>query len=204
MAILTAIHHLLGLQLSALAFSAALPPPQPPSFPSNPAWTPKPSFNLTLPRPSKCVRASPSSETSAKSHANTLPSDLPAEDYYYRVPTTTVTVRFYHYGDNLRDAIAVQEVLAAAFKDAASHSPDLGIGTAKLQYSEKYVNTVDLVLLPEPTMNWQMWRFAVLGLGAFMQLWDNVWLSFDVEVDEVRGRVGTGYVFKNYMRVRGS
>lgn len=47
-------------------------------------------------------------------------------------------------------------------------------------------------------MNWQVWRFAVLGLAAFMQWWDNVWLSFDVEVDEVRGRVGTGYIFKNY------
>lgn len=60
------------------------------------------------------------------------------------------------------------------------------------------MRTVDLVLLPEPTMNWHMWRYAVLGLGAFMQLWDNVWLSFDVEVAGVEGRVGTGYVFKNY------
>ncbi len=47
-------------------------------------------------------------------------------------------------------------------------------------------------------MKWQMWRFAVLGLGAFMELWDNVWLSFDVEVEGVGGRVGTGYVFKNF------
>lgn len=47
-------------------------------------------------------------------------------------------------------------------------------------------------------MKWQMWRFAILGLGAFMQRWDNVWLSFDVEVVGVPGRVGTGYLFKNF------
>lgn len=82
MAILTAAHHLLGFQLSALAFSAALPPSQPLPFQSNPAWTLKPSFNLTLPRTSKCVGASPSSGTSANSRANTLPAT-------YQPKTTT-------------------------------------------------------------------------------------------------------------------
>lgn len=126
------------------------------------------------------------------------PSSLPPEDYTYRVPTTPVSVKFYHYGDSLRDAIATQEVLYAAFQDAASHPPELDIAATKLQYSRKYVNTVDVVLLPESAMKWEMWRFAVLGLGAFMQWWDNVWLSFDVEVVGVVGRVATGYIFKNF------
>lgn len=40
----------------------------------------------------------------------------------------------------------MQQVLGAAFQNAASHLPYLGIGTAKLQYSEKYIKAVDLVL----------------------------------------------------------
>ncbi|KAF6225900.1 hypothetical protein HO133_009903 [Letharia lupina] len=180
MAIFAANSHLLPFQLlCALAFSAALPPSQSLSLSNDQPSTLRPHFNITLRLPGP-------------------PNSLPPEDYTYRVPTTPVSVKFYHYGDSLRDAIATQEVLYAAFQDAASHPPELDIAATKLQYSRKYVNTVDVVLLPESAMKWEMWRFAVLGLGAFMQWWDNVWLSFDVEVVGVVGRVATGYVFKNF------
>ena len=47
-------------------------------------------------------------------------------------------------------------------------------------------------------MTWGTWKYAVLALGAFMEKWDNVWLSFDVEIEGMRERVGTGYIFKNF------
>lgn len=126
------------------------------------------------------------------------PSALPHEDFYLRIPSSPVTVKFYHYGDNLGDAIATIEVLNAALADAAKHLSDAKIGTEKVQYSKRFINTVDVVLLPEKEMNWQMWRWAVLGLDTFMQMWENVWLSYDVEVAGYEERVGTGYVFKNF------
>lgn len=125
-------------------------------------------------------------------------SDLPEDDYYIHVPFSPVTVKFYDYGDSLGDAIAAQNALDAALEDAAAHPPLAKIGTRKLQYSSRYINTVDVVLLPELQMDWQMWRFALLALDTFMTLWDNVWLSFDVEVEGYGSRVGTGYVFKNF------
>ena len=127
-----------------------------------------------------------------------LSSALPDEDFHLHVPSSPVTVKFYHYGDDLRDAIATVEVLEAALTDAASHLSYSKIGTNKLQYSKRFINTIDVVLLPEKEMIWQMWRWALLALDAFMQMWDNVWLSFDVEVDGYGRRVGTGYVFKNF------
>ena len=125
------------------------------------------------------------------------PSVLPYEDFNLHVPSSPVTVKFYHYGGNLGDAIATVDVLDAALADAANHLSSAKIETDKVQYSRRYINTIDVVLLPEE-MNWPMWRWALLGLNVFMQMWDNVWLSYDVEVEGFEARVGTGYVFKNF------
>ena len=126
------------------------------------------------------------------------PSKLPHEDFYLRIPSSPVTVKFYHYGDNLGDAIATFDALDAALADAANHPSDEKIGTKKKEYSRSFIKRVDVVLLPEEEMSWQMWRWTVLGLDTFMQMWENVWLSYDVEVAGYEERVGTGYVFKNF------
>ena len=59
------------------------------------------------------------------------PSKLPHEDFFLRIPSSPVTVKFYHYGDSLGDAIATVEVLDAALADAANHLSDAKIGTEK-------------------------------------------------------------------------
>ena len=54
---------------------------------------------------------------------------------------------------------------------------------------------MDLAVTPREGMTWEMWRFALLGIGAFMQGWEYVELSFDVVVVGL-GRLGSGRVFQ--------
>ena len=57
------------------------------------------------------------------------------------------------------------------------------------------MDLVDLAVAPLEDMTWEMWRFALLGIGSFMRSWEYVELSFDVVVLGT-GRVGVGRVFQ--------
>ena len=54
-----------------------------------------------------------------------------------------------------------------------------------------YLDVVDLIVEPKEEMTWEMWKFATLGIGSFVQKWEYVELSFDVVVTGV-GMVATG------------
>lgn len=87
-------------------------------------------------------------------------------------------------------------VIRAGYEDAAAHEPDEPIGLHELRYQRGYMDSVDLVLTPEEEMTWEMWRFALQGVGSFMQEWEYVELTFDVVVLGL-GRVGVGKVFQD-------
>lgn len=86
-------------------------------------------------------------------------------------------------------------VIGAAYEDAAVHDPDKRVGTEEIHYRRGYMDLVDLAVTPTEEMTWEMWRFALLGVGGFMQDWEYVELSFDVVVLGT-GRVGIGKVFQ--------
>ncbi len=90
---------------------------------------------------------------------------------------------------------ATQIVIGAGYEDAAAHSLDERVGMQELRYKKGYMDTVDLMVHPTEEMTWEMWRYALLGIGDFMQDWEYVELSFDVVVLGV-GQVGTGKVFQ--------
>ena len=58
------------------------------------------------------------------------------------------------------------------------------------------MDTVDLVLTPTDDLTWVMLRFALLGLGSFMQRWEYVELYFNIGVDG-EGQVATGQLFQD-------
>lgn len=91
---------------------------------------------------------------------------------------------------------ATQMVIGTAFEDAMAHRPDQRTGTQTLRYTQGYMDVVDLTIAPTEAMTWEMWGYALLGIGSFMQKWEYVELSFDVVVLGL-GRVGTGRVFQN-------
>ena len=124
-----------------------------------------------------------------------LPSDLPPDPYTYPVPSTPIILLFYSYGNPLPDPNATQLVLAAAYHDATAHPPHAPILPWELHYSETHSDTVELVLRTKNDIDWLTWRFALLGLMAFMQTWDNVWLCFDIRVAGREGKLGTGRFF---------
>ncbi len=86
-------------------------------------------------------------------------------------------------------------VIGAGYEDAAAHQPDERVGIRELRYTKGYRDTVDLIVRPTEEMTWEMERYALLGVGGFMQDWEYVELSFDVVVLGV-GHVGTGRVYK--------
>lgn len=86
-------------------------------------------------------------------------------------------------------------VIGAAYEDAATHEPNEKTGTQELRYRQGYMDLVDLVMTPTEETTWEMWRFALLGVGNFMQTWEYVELTFDIVVPGV-GRVGVGRVFQ--------
>ena len=90
---------------------------------------------------------------------------------------------------------ATQMVIGAAYEDATAHRPDEKTGTHALRYRKGYVDVVNLAIVPTEDMTWEMWAFALLGIGSFMQRWEYVELSFDVVVPEL-GRVGSGMLFQ--------
>ncbi|KAF6217830.1 hypothetical protein HO133_006241 [Letharia lupina] len=90
---------------------------------------------------------------------------------------------------------ATQMVIGAGYEDAAAHQPDNEIDTQELRYSERYVDRVDMVVRPREEMTWETWRYALLGIGKFMQNWEYVELSFDIVVLGL-GRVGIGRLFR--------
>lgn len=73
-------------------------------------------------------------------------------------------------------------VIGAGYEDATAHQPDNKIDTQELRYSERYVDSVDMVVRPREEMTWETWRYALLGIGKFMQNWEYVELSFDIVV----------------------
>ena len=91
---------------------------------------------------------------------------------------------------------AAQMVIGAAYQDATAHRPDERTGTHTLRYTQMYMDIVDLTIAPTMDMTWEMCAFALLGIGSFLQKWEYVELSFDVEVPEL-GRVGTGTMFRD-------
>lgn len=84
---------------------------------------------------------------------------------------------------------ATQVVIGAGYEDAAAHRPDELLGTQEQHYSKRYVDIVDLVVTPKEEMTWEMWRFALLGIGDFMQELEYVKLGFEVVV-QILGRGG--------------
>ena len=57
------------------------------------------------------------------------------------------------------------------------------------------MDVVDVAVTPSEEMTWEMWRYALLGIGSFTQNREYVELSFDVVVLG-SGRVWTGRVFQ--------
>ena len=97
---------------------------------------------------------------------------------------------------NVSMSKATQMVVGNAYADATSHRPDEKTGTHTLRYSQGYMEVVDLTMTPTGDMTWEIWGFALLGIGSFMQKWEYVELSFDVVVPEL-GRVGIGMVYQD-------
>ena len=96
---------------------------------------------------------------------------------------------------NINILKATQTVIGAGYDDAAAHRPDEKVGTQEILYKRGYMDLVDLAVSPSEEMTWEMWRYALLGIGSFMRKWEYVELSFDVVVLGV-GRVGIGRVFQ--------
>ncbi len=90
---------------------------------------------------------------------------------------------------------ATQMVIGAGYEDAAAHQADERVGIRELRYTKRYKDTVDLIVRPTDEMTWETWRYALLGVGGFMQDWEYVELSFDVVVLGV-GHVGAGKVYQ--------
>ena len=86
-------------------------------------------------------------------------------------------------------------VIGAGYEDAVAHQADERVGMSELRYRKGYMDILDLVITPTEEMTWEMWRYALLGIGSFMQQWEYIQLSFDV-VALGTGRVGTGRVFQ--------
>ena len=88
-------------------------------------------------------------------------------------------------------------VIGTAYAAATAHrQPDEKTGERTLRYSKRYTDVVDLTMAPMTEMTWEMWGFALLGIGSFMQRWEYVELSFDVVVEDL-GKVGLGMVYQD-------
>ena len=86
-------------------------------------------------------------------------------------------------------------VIGTAYEVTANHGQDEKIEMHELRFAEGYMDIVDLTVAPTEDMTWGTLRYALLGIGSFMQRWEYVTLKFDVVVPEF-GRVGTGRVFQ--------
>ena len=147
------------------------------------------SFNRTLPPSLKYAPLYPllSLQIFDSHHRSHLPPD-PVE---FRIPSSTQSVRYSHYGRQLPRA-DVLSCLVQATSDVIrelNNGKDKWIGKAELQKSS---NSVYLILHPGNEMTWGMWGTTLRGLADFVERWEFRDLDFDITEFGLIGMVGNG------------
>ena len=115
---------------------------------------------------------------------NTILSDLPPNIWNYSIPGPgNRQVTFYNYGYPL-DVFGLEDVIGYAYGDATNrHHASERITTYPLEYVQRGLGTrVMLSFHAGPMTTWGEWANTVVGLEEFTLRWDNVALSFALNI----------------------
>lgn len=115
-------------------------------------------------------------------------SSLPPQPWDYRVPQSTVTVRFNDYGPPLF-AVDVAYCLLEAANFAFTHWGDFDpIGPTTLVTSS---GAAKLQLVTTNDINWYQWGTAIRGITQFLEMYEPVCMDFSIRLPR-RGVIAGG------------
>ena len=118
-------------------------------------------------------------------------SALPTDPVEFRIPSSTQSVRYSHYGRQLPRA-DVLSCLLQATSDVIrelNNGRDKWISKSELQKSS---NSVHLILHPSNEMTWGMWGTTLRGLADFVERWEFRDLDFEITEFGLIGLTGSG------------
>ena len=106
-------------------------------------------------------------------------SSLPPQPWDYRIPQTTMTVRFSDYGPRLLD-IDVAFCLLDAANLVMTHWGDFDpIGPTILVTSS---GATKLQLVSTNDINWYQWGIAIGGIEHFLEMYEPVCMDFSIRL----------------------
>lgn len=124
------------------------------------------------------------SEPRAKILKNT--SRLPSDPFFYKVPDSDETVRFYGYGTSLPREDVIHAIVVASRRIKRHGSSNEPIPDKVLRYGS---GDVYLVMHHTGRMTWRLWETALRGIMDFLERYEYVDMEFDV------GQVGFERIF---------
>ena len=101
----------------------------------------------------------------------------PPNPCYYRSAGSSQILKFYGYGTQIAAWNNVYISLYSAAQDVNRHASDEAMGWGERQYGSVDVR---LLLHPDPSMTWGMWREAIKAISEFVTFYQFLDMDFDI------------------------
>ena len=118
---------------------------------------------------------------------------LPSDPFLYRVPQSSMVIRFSHYSRTLKREDVLASLLEAALEvikeiNLGNDGPIDG-GDAKVQADSGHSI---LLFYPDKRITWGMWGTAIGGINSFLTDFEFVDCDFEIEMLGYSSRFGNG------------